>query len=203
MRNRKGIWGAAGALAGILLVAACSAPGASGPDMSRFVTGGMASPPPVSDPSPAPGEMDHVNAMDRQFVKKASQANLEEVALGELAVRKASTESVKAFGQRMVTDHGKAQQELLNAVHEANLEPPMELPPEAKATMQRLEKLSGKAFDVEFMTVMVKGHEKAVKLFTMEAEKGKHPALTGYATKSLPVLKSHLSQAESILAKLK
>jgi putative membrane protein len=171
--------------------------------MARFAGVNVATPPATSSPSPTmPEDQGQVNAMDRQFVNKASGANLEEVALGNLALQKAQSGSVKAFAQRMVTDHGKSQQELINAAQEADLEAPMDLPPEAKAVMQRLEKLSGMAFDREYMKVMVKGHEKAVKLFQMEVDKGMHPAVTGYAQKTLPVIQEHLEQAQSILSQL-
>ncbi len=157
----------------------------------------------MPEPSPTAPDDAQVNAMDRQFVTKASQANLEEVALGGLGMQKAQSASVKEFAGMMQTDHSKSEQELLNAAQEAGLTAPMELPPDAKATMQRLSKLSGMEFDREFMKVMVKGHEKAVKLFTMETEKGMHPAVTGYATKTLPVIQQHLEKAQAILAELK
>lgn len=193
----------AGALAGILLVSACSAPGANTPHAAFSTSGNMAATPmPTESSSPMPDEGAKVNAMDRQFVIKASQANLEEVALGVLGQQKAQNESVKAFAKRMETDHSKAEQELMTAAQEAGLTPPTELSPEAKATKARLSKLSGMAFDREFMKVMVMGHEKAVRLFTMEAEKGSHPALTGYAKKSLPTLEDHLKQAKEIQAQL-
>ena len=192
-----------GALAAILLVAGCAAPDAPGPGMARFASGAMATPPPTSAPSPTkPDDQGQVNAMDRQFVTKASHANLEEVALGGLGLKKAQSEAVKAFAQRMETDHAKSQQELIQAAQEAGLEPPMELPPEAQATMKRLEKLAGLEFDRAYMKVMVMGHEKAEKLFTMEDSKGMHPAVKGYAQKTLPVIQEHLSQAKSILSQL-
>lgn len=187
--------GAAGALVGILLVSACSAPQAPGLALgSRSFQ--------LSDhkADPGPTHKAHANAMDRQFVTKASQANLEEVALGQLGIKKATSASVKDFARRMESDHSKSQQELVMAAHEADLEPPKELAPEAKATMERLSKLSGMTFDREYMKVMVMGHEKAVKLFSMEGEKGMHPSLESYSKKTLPVIEEHLKLAREILA---
>lgn len=204
LAHRMATFGAAGALTAILFVSACSTPGANAPS-AAFFTSSMrdASPQPVKTSSPMPEKKAKVNAMDRQFVEKASPANLEEVALGMLGQKKAQSESVKAFAKRMETDHSKAEQALMTAAEEADLTPPTELPPEAKATMERLKKLSGMAFDREFMKVMVMGHEKAVRLFSMEAERGSHPALTDYAKKTLPTIKEHLSMAKSIQSQLK
>jgi putative membrane protein len=48
---------------------------------------------------------------DQAFVKEAAIGGMAEVALGQLASTKATNDKVKAFAQRMVTDHGKANDE--------------------------------------------------------------------------------------------
>src|SRR4051812_42706324 len=42
------------------------------------------------------------------FVKKAAQDGMTEVQLGQIALDKSQNEDVRNFAQRMVTDHGKA-----------------------------------------------------------------------------------------------
>src|SRR4051794_378186 len=49
---------------------------------------------------------------DHAFVTKAAHGGMAEVKLGTLATEKAENADVKAFGQQMVTDHGKANDEL-------------------------------------------------------------------------------------------
>jgi putative membrane protein len=51
-------------------------------------------------------------AHDQSIVNKAAQGGKAEVTLGQLASQKASNQKVKDFGKRMVTDHGKADQQL-------------------------------------------------------------------------------------------
>src|SRR2546423_15138150 len=53
-----------------------------------------------------------LTASDYKFVKNAARGGTSEVELGELAVQKASNESVRQFGQRMVTDHKRANEDL-------------------------------------------------------------------------------------------
>src|SRR3954465_12663368 len=53
-----------------------------------------------------------LSARDYKFVSDAAQGGNMEVTLGQLAVQKASEQSVREFGQRMVTDHTKANNEL-------------------------------------------------------------------------------------------
>jgi hypothetical protein len=49
-----------------------------------------------------------IAAADHMFVMDPAMDGMTEVELGKLAREKASNPKVKAFGHRMVTDHGKA-----------------------------------------------------------------------------------------------
>ena len=46
---------------------------------------------------------------------------MEEVELGKLATQKASSEKVKQFGQRMVDDHSKANDQLKQVASQENI----------------------------------------------------------------------------------
>src|SRR5258706_9016622 len=46
-----------------------------------------------------------MRSSDETFLKKAADGNMAEVQLGQLAQKNAWSDSVKQFGQRMVTDH--------------------------------------------------------------------------------------------------
>jgi putative membrane protein len=50
---------------------------------------------------------------DKNFVMKAAQGGMSEVEMGQIALRQASNDEVKRFAQRMVDDHSKANQELM------------------------------------------------------------------------------------------
>jgi putative membrane protein len=54
-----------------------------------------------------------LSAADKKFVMEAAHGGMMEVELGKLATQKAMSEEVKQFGQRMVDDHGKANDELM------------------------------------------------------------------------------------------
>ena len=49
---------------------------------------------------------------DQSFVTEAAAGGLAEVELGQLAAEKSSNPEVKKFAERMVTDHGKANDQL-------------------------------------------------------------------------------------------
>jgi putative membrane protein len=56
------------------------------------------------------------NAADANFVKKASESNLAEIKLSELAMQKSSSDKVKEYAQMMIQHHTTAQTELASIV---------------------------------------------------------------------------------------
>src|SRR5580765_8491568 len=63
----------------------------------------------AADANGNPGQF---SAADFKFAKAAASGEAMEVNLGKIAATKASSPAVQQFGQRMVTDHGKAGQDL-------------------------------------------------------------------------------------------
>src|ERR1700722_11878776 len=62
--------------------------------------------PSAQDSAPNSGDIGQV-MQDKMFLRKAAEGGIAEVKLGQLAVEKASSDDVKAFGQKMVEDHTK------------------------------------------------------------------------------------------------
>src|SRR5690349_24131171 len=63
---------------------------------------------------------------DRNFMIDASRANLAEVAAGEIAVKRGTDADVRAFGAKMVTEHKKAQEDLLKLADKWDIDLPDE-----------------------------------------------------------------------------
>jgi putative membrane protein len=139
---------------------------------------------------------------DQHFFTEAARGGMAEVALGELATKQAANEDVKKFGQHMVEDHGKANQELKTLAASKKVTLPNEMSGEAKALQDRLSKLSGAEFDRVYMEEMVKDHKKDIGLFEKQAEQGKDPEAKNWAAKTLPTLKEHLTLAQSTASKV-
>jgi putative membrane protein len=138
---------------------------------------------------------------DRVFIRKAAEGGLAEVELGRLATEKAASPEVKQFGQRMVDDHTKANDQLKQVASDEGVKVPDKLDAKDAATKARLEKLSGHAFDRAYMRDMVADHTKDVSEFRMEAKDAKDPAVKNFATQTLPTLEDHLKDAKSIAPK--
>jgi len=129
---------------------------------------------------------------------EAAQGGLAEVELGQLASTKASSEKVKSFAQRMVTDHGKANDELKSLASSKQIMLPTMVAGKEKAEHDKFAKLSGDAFDRAYVRDMVADHKKDVAAFRQEASNGKDPDVKAWASKTLPTLEEHLKMIEDI-----
>ena len=139
---------------------------------------------------------------DQPFAREAAVGGLAEVELGNLAKEKASSTDVKQFADRMVTDHGKANDELKQWAQQKKVTLPTAIDPKNKATRDRLAKLSGDAFDKAYMRDMVLDHQHDVAAFKHEAASGKDPDLKAWAAKTLPTLQDHLKMAQDAAGKV-
>ena len=135
-------------------------------------------------------------------MNEAAIGGLAEVELGNLAKEKASNPDVKSFGDRMATDHGKANDELKNWAQQKNVTLPTELDAKHKAERDRLAKLSGDAFDKAYMRLMVADHSHDVAAFKRESTAAKDPDLKAWAGKTLPTLEDHQKLAKDTNAKV-
>jgi len=155
-----------------------------------------------STPKMDTGSMKMMKSGDMSFATKAAEGGLAEVQLGKLAADKASNPDVKAFGQQMVDDHSKANDQLKAVAQKDNMTLPTSPNAKQQAMYQKLSGLSGAAFDKAYVMDMVKDHEEDVKEFQKEANSGKNGDVKSFAAETLPVIQGHLSKIKSIQAKM-
>lgn len=139
-----------------------------------------------------------VPTSDRKFMDKAAQGGMAEVELGQLAQQNGQSESVKAFGKRMVDDHSKANDQLKQLAAQKGVSLPTSLDAKDQAIKDKLSKLQGAAFDKAYMKDMVADHKKDVAEFKHESMAAHDPELKSWAGQTLPTLESHLQEAEKI-----
>jgi putative membrane protein len=137
------------------------------------------------------------------FMMRAAESGMAEVEAGKLAAAKAQNAEVKQFGQQMVADHTRANNELKALSGKKNVTLPTDLDPAHKAMAAKLNGLSGAEFDKEYMRGQVEDHERTVALFQAQADNGTDAEAKAFAAKTLPNLKMHLDMARKINDKLK
>lgn len=135
---------------------------------------------------------------DMEFVTEAAQSGLLEVELGTIATQRAVQPQVKKFGEQMVTDHSKVNQQLMAVAEQKGVTVPAALDKKSKKTVERMQKLEAAEFDREYLKLMVKEHEKDVKAFSKYAKAGKDADLKSFAQTTLPALEEHLTMARRL-----
>jgi putative membrane protein len=135
---------------------------------------------------------------DKKFVKKSALGGMTEVELGKLAAEKASSDAVKKFGQRMVDDHSKANDQLKQFAGKSSIEVPAALDSKHQSRVDKLAKLSGPEFDKAYLKDQVKDHEHDVDEFKSEAQYGSDPNIKQFAMQTLPTLQEHLNVVKDL-----
>jgi putative membrane protein len=133
---------------------------------------------------------------DKAFARDAAMGGIEEVELGKIAVRNGHSDQVKQFGQRMIDDHRKANDQLKSIAEKDNIALPSALDAQKQAKVDRFKRMTGVAFDRAYMRDMLKDHEMDVAAFRKEADSGMNPNLKDFAGSTLPTLQDHLRQAK-------
>lgn len=140
----------------------------------------------------------NVSSSDRDFASKAAQGGMTEVEMGKLAQRLGGTSRVKSFGEMLVNDHTKLNDQLKDLAARENLSLPSDVDASQHSTIDKLAKLSGAHFDREFKKVTIDDHKDDIKEFEKEANDGSNQALKDFATSALPKLRDHLKGGEAI-----
>lgn len=145
----------------------------------------------------------HAASSAKSFVEKVSEGNAAEMALGELALKKASNPEVKSFAQHIIDDHQKSQEELKQVAQNKGLETSDKIGTKQKATQEKLQRMSGVSFDKAYIDAMVKEHQNDVKEFKKQAQSSDDPEIKNWAAQTVPKLEQHLQMAESLQSQLK
>jgi putative membrane protein len=131
------------------------------------------------------------------FVQKAALSGMAEVELGKVALTKSQDSEVRAFAQRMVADHGKANKELETIAKAKGLMAPKSLDAEHQSHVKMLSEKDGAEFDRAYSQHMNMDHSKAISLFE-GASRSTDAELASFAKKTLPTLKEHKQMATKL-----
>ncbi|KWF22756.1 DUF4142 domain-containing protein [Burkholderia pseudomultivorans] len=191
-------WTIAALAAGMLGASAHAQMPSEPPASNSHVPGG------VINPSGGAGDTGMAKAPqgpDAEFVDQAALAGKSEVQASQLALKQAKSPDVRAFAQRMIADHGKANAKLRQIASSKGITPQT-----VQVSDPDVEALRGKSdhdFDVAYVAAVgPEAHRKAVALFDGEARNGKDAELRAFARSTLPTLKHHLSMAQALERKV-
>ncbi len=138
---------------------------------------------------------------DRLYTLAASATNLNEVALGKLAMTHTRNPDVLAIAKMTLTEHGAAERDLAAAARAEGFPLSPDPGPVNKAFGEKLATLRGAAFDKMYLAAQVAGHETAITLTTHEVETGQNARIKAYASNKLPGIIGHTSMIYTCAAK--
>jgi putative membrane protein len=136
-----------------------------------------------------------------RFIIQAANGNLLEANTGQLAVKRAKSSSVKAFGAKMVTDHNKANTDLTQIVTSKGWQIPLPGPNDVKPDTMLMTS-NGATFDKAYVTMMLKDHKETVQTFEQAATNVPDADVKAFINKTLPVLREHLASIQAIASNM-
>lgn len=139
---------------------------------------------------------------DPVFLLTAASSNLLELQAGQVASQKASNADVKKYAQMMISHHTKSTQELKAVATPLGVTPSPTLMPVHQAMLDRLNTKTGKDFDEAYMDLMETAHKLDIALFEVKSKAAEKPTVQAFATKTLPMLRSHQTMASTIEKKV-
>jgi putative membrane protein len=155
----------------------------------------------LDSPSSRPGIT--TDAESTNFLVKAADGGMAEVALGEVAQQKATNSSVKQVASMMVTDHSSANGQVKSLAAQRNVTLPAVPGDDHQKKSDDLLKKSGADFDKSYMNTMIDDHQKTIDLFEDASGDVNDAEIKTFIDNTLPKLRMHLDSAKAIQKRLK
>ncbi len=139
---------------------------------------------------------------DKTFLMNADEGNSAEIAASELALRKSKNPDVKAYAQKMITDHQKLRSDMSTFTQQMGVTTPQPLSATHKAEDKHLAALSGKSFDAEYVKSMDQDHHKTLGMFQNEVATTSNQDLKAAVQQGTPVIQEHTDMADQLAGKM-
>ena len=132
---------------------------------------------------------------DAEFLVEATEINLKEIKLGQLAQQEGTIPEVRNLGKMMIDAHTNAQNEIEGLAAKKQISLPDSITDKGKEAYAKLREKKIADFDKAYCDMMVKGHEKAIEKFEKAAADCKDTEIKAWAKSMLPTLRDHLDLA--------
>lgn len=139
---------------------------------------------------------------DKKFLATAAQSDVNEIKLSEVAETKAASPAVKTFARKMVTEHKMLSEKMKPYAESWGVSPAADVDDDHRKELDKLNGLSGKDFDKEYIGQMVTDHAKALDAFTKEAKDTKDVKFRAAVLKGKTAVAAHKNMAYDLKKKL-
>lgn len=132
------------------------------------------------------------------FLVKAADGGLAEVAAGKIGEEKATRKAVKDFASQMVKDHDAVNSKVKSLASKLNITLPGAPGEDHQKKIADLAAKKAVDFDKDFIEMMISDHKKTIDLFKDASDKALDPDVKDFIIATIPALEAHLSKAEAI-----
>ena len=151
---------------------------------------------PGAYPGTAPTAQDYA---EKAFVSKALEGDNTEVQLGQLAQQKSQSTDVKQLAQKLVSDDSQMNEKWFKPVaQQLGISEPKSPSKKDKKTVEKLQGLSSTDFDSQYLTMVLKDHQKDLKDFKDEAQSAQNPNVKQVAEQGANIISQHIQLIEQI-----
>lgn len=141
----------------------------------------------------------NVDTADSGMMRSMAQVHYGEIQLAALAQEISTNAKVRNFAQTLLDDHYAALNDLRGLAQAKGVILPGGADTDGAAMASKLARLTGDAFDQQFMaSAGLNAHSQAVKLFEDAGKQAKDADLQAYASKHLAPMNRHLQLAQQL-----
>ena len=139
------------------------------------------------------------NAADTSSIRQVIRGNFREVALGRLGESRASNSEVKEFAKRMVSDHNDMNDKWSELARNNKMKIDVaDIRQAGDASTERLQDLSGTAFDQAYMGEMIRQHEQDLATLQRIGSSAGSSELRALATAGATSTREHFTLAQQV-----
>lgn len=143
-----------------------------------------------------------VSPAGQDFMMKTARADLSDIDVARLAMKKSENSDVRDYASMIQKDHTTALEDLSDLMKDKNVPVPEKATADARQDLSLMSTLSGAEFDREFINVMVADHQKAVDMSRDQLRIAQDPDLKKYIEDRLPQLEMQLESAQRLQSRL-
>jgi putative membrane protein len=172
--------------------------------LGLFVTVGIPSLAQTNSATPGasmsrPASQQQFSEVDKQYMTDANRNALAAIALGQLALKQASSPQVKEFAQAEMDEQIQVRKNLMQLQSSMGMSLPSTPTAKDQEVQTRMSRLTGAAFDKAFMNeVGINAHLENAAIYQREAALGRNQQLVTVATNGLSIITSHYNTASAL-----
>lgn len=141
------------------------------------------------------------NKVVSSFLSDMILARMVDLEAGKTATQRGTFRPLKDFGALVAEDHQKMLEDLRKIALKKDIAVPQWISPERATGLNALREVHGKTFDKKFLKSTISDLKRDAKILK-NATESSDADIQVFATRYLPVMESHLTQAKALKKKL-